>query len=160
MTHSSDTLQSSYILAVETSCDETSVSVVKDGREVLANLISSQVETHKAFGGVVPEVASRKHVEVITLMIEEAIAASGSEAAGSISHCSHSGTRSCRGTARWYCCREDTGDGTRQAAHCNPSYCGAYLCQSLDRGAAVSSYVIGGVRRTYGAGSYGSGREI
>lgn len=77
MTHSSDTLQSSYILAVETSCDETSVSVVKDGREVLANLISSQVETHKAFGGVVPEVASRKHVEVITLMIEEAIAASG-----------------------------------------------------------------------------------
>ncbi|MCM3786653.1 tRNA (adenosine(37)-N6)-threonylcarbamoyltransferase complex transferase subunit TsaD [Neobacillus mesonae] len=77
MTQSSVTLQPSYILAVETSCDETSVSVVKDGREVLANLISSQVETHKAFGGVVPEVASRKHVEVITLMLEEAIAASG-----------------------------------------------------------------------------------
>jgi len=67
----------SYILAVETSCDETSVAVVKDGREVLSNLISSQIETHKAFGGVVPEVASRKHVEVITLMLEQAIEQSG-----------------------------------------------------------------------------------
>lgn len=67
----------SYILAVETSCDETSVAVVKDGHEVLSNLISSQVETHKAFGGVVPEVASRKHVEVITLMLEQAIEQSG-----------------------------------------------------------------------------------
>ncbi|WP_211749130.1 tRNA (adenosine(37)-N6)-threonylcarbamoyltransferase complex transferase subunit TsaD [Paenibacillus sp. Marseille-Q4541] len=67
----------SYILAVETSCDETSVSVIKDGREVLVNLISSQIETHKAFGGVVPEVASRKHVEVITLIMEQAIEASG-----------------------------------------------------------------------------------
>ena len=66
-----------YILAVETSCDETSVAVVKDGREVLSNLISSQIETHKAFGGVVPEVASRKHVEVITLMLEQAIEESG-----------------------------------------------------------------------------------
>lgn len=66
-----------YILAVETSCDETSVAVVKDGREVLSNLISSQIETHKAFGGVVPEVASRKHVEVITLMMQEAIEKSG-----------------------------------------------------------------------------------
>ena len=67
----------SYILAVETSCDETSVAVVKDGQEVLSNLISSQIETHKAFGGVVPEVASRKHVEVITLMMEQAIEQSG-----------------------------------------------------------------------------------
>ncbi|WP_454189954.1 tRNA (adenosine(37)-N6)-threonylcarbamoyltransferase complex transferase subunit TsaD [Paenibacillus sp. Marseille-Q7038] len=67
----------SYILAVETSCDETSVSVIKDGREVLVNLIASQIETHKAFGGVVPEVASRKHVEVITLIMEQAIEASG-----------------------------------------------------------------------------------
>ncbi|WIV20117.1 tRNA (adenosine(37)-N6)-threonylcarbamoyltransferase complex transferase subunit TsaD [Paenibacillus polygoni] len=67
----------SYILAVETSCDETSVSVIKNGREVLVNLIASQIETHKAFGGVVPEVASRKHVEVITLIMEQAIEASG-----------------------------------------------------------------------------------
>ncbi|AOZ92303.1 tRNA (adenosine(37)-N6)-threonylcarbamoyltransferase complex transferase subunit TsaD [Paenibacillus crassostreae] len=66
-----------YILAIETSCDETAVAVVKDGHEVLSNMISSQIETHKAFGGVVPEVASRKHVESITLMIEEAVTASG-----------------------------------------------------------------------------------
>ncbi|MDO7907233.1 tRNA (adenosine(37)-N6)-threonylcarbamoyltransferase complex transferase subunit TsaD [Paenibacillus sp. JX-17] len=66
-----------YILAVETSCDETAVAVVKDGREVLSNLISSQIETHKAFGGVVPEVASRKHVESITYMLEEAVEKSG-----------------------------------------------------------------------------------
>ncbi|WP_438347567.1 tRNA (adenosine(37)-N6)-threonylcarbamoyltransferase complex transferase subunit TsaD [Paenibacillus sp. FA6] len=66
-----------YILAIETSCDETAVAVVKDGHEVLSNMISSQIETHKAFGGVVPEVASRKHVESITLMLEEAVAASG-----------------------------------------------------------------------------------
>lgn len=66
-----------YILAIETSCDETAVSVVKDGHEVMSNLISSQIEIHKAFGGVVPEVASRKHVESITLMLDEAMAASG-----------------------------------------------------------------------------------
>lgn len=69
--------QDCYILAVETSCDETSAAVVKNGTEVLSNLIASQIETHKAFGGVVPEVASRKHVENITLMLEEAINQAG-----------------------------------------------------------------------------------
>nr|HPL99783.1 tRNA (adenosine(37)-N6)-threonylcarbamoyltransferase complex transferase subunit TsaD [Bacillota bacterium] len=48
------------ILAIETSCDETSAAVVKNGREVLSNIISSQIDIHKRFGGVVPEVASRK----------------------------------------------------------------------------------------------------
>ncbi|MBT2290948.1 tRNA (adenosine(37)-N6)-threonylcarbamoyltransferase complex transferase subunit TsaD [Paenibacillus albidus] len=71
------TAQPVLILAIETSCDETSVAVVKDGNEVLSNLISSQIETHRAFGGVVPEVASRKHVEVITLVIEEALSVAG-----------------------------------------------------------------------------------
>ncbi|MFP4975947.1 tRNA (adenosine(37)-N6)-threonylcarbamoyltransferase complex transferase subunit TsaD [Paenibacillus sp. CN-4] len=66
-----------YILAIETSCDETSAAVVKDGCEVLSNIVSSQIETHRAFGGVVPEVASRKHVEVITLIVEEALAEAG-----------------------------------------------------------------------------------
>ncbi|MNJ36598.1 tRNA N6-adenosine threonylcarbamoyltransferase [compost metagenome] len=60
-------------MAIETSCDETSAAIVKNGTEVLCNLIVSQIETHKAFGGVVPEVASRKHVESITLMIEQAM---------------------------------------------------------------------------------------
>lgn len=62
-----------HLLAIETSCDETSVAIVRNGREVLANLVSSQIETHRQFGGVVPEIASRKHVESITIMLEEAV---------------------------------------------------------------------------------------
>ncbi|MFD1175126.1 tRNA (adenosine(37)-N6)-threonylcarbamoyltransferase complex transferase subunit TsaD [Paenibacillus puldeungensis] len=69
--------QDCYILAVETSCDETSAAVIKNGTEILSNLIASQIETHRAFGGVVPEVASRKHVESITLMLEEAVRQAG-----------------------------------------------------------------------------------
>lgn len=61
-----------YILAFETSCDETSVAVLKNGQELLSNVIASQIESHKRFGGVVPEVASRHHVEVITACINEA----------------------------------------------------------------------------------------
>lgn len=60
-------------LALESSCDETSVSVVKNGREVLSNIVSSQIDLHKKFGGVVPEVASRKHVENISHVIDEAL---------------------------------------------------------------------------------------
>lgn len=69
--------QDCYILAVETSCDETSAAVIKNGNKVLSNLIASQIETHKVFGGVVPEVASRKHVESITLMLEQAVEQAG-----------------------------------------------------------------------------------
>lgn len=64
-------------LGIESSCDETSASVVKNGREVLSNIISSQIDIHKKFGGVVPEVASRKHVEAISNVIEEAITEAG-----------------------------------------------------------------------------------
>ena len=60
-------------LAIETSCDETSCAVVKDGREVLSNIISSQIEIHRKFGGVVPEIASRKHIESINTIIQEAL---------------------------------------------------------------------------------------
>jgi N6-L-threonylcarbamoyladenine synthase len=60
-------------LAIESSCDETSVSVLKNGREVLSNIINSQIEQHKKFGGVVPEVASRKHIENINGVIKEAL---------------------------------------------------------------------------------------
>ncbi len=61
------------ILAIETSCDETAVSVVRNGREVLSNSVNSQIESHKRFGGVVPEVASRHHVENITTVIADAL---------------------------------------------------------------------------------------
>lgn len=61
------------ILAIDTSCDDTSVAVVRNGEIVLSNIISSQIDIHSRFGGVVPEVASRKHVEVINILIEEAL---------------------------------------------------------------------------------------
>ena len=61
-------------LAIESSCDETSASVVKNGREVLSNVISSQIEVHKAFGGVVPEIASRHHLDNINWVVEKALA--------------------------------------------------------------------------------------
>ncbi len=61
------------ILAIETSCDETSVSVVSNGRNILSNIISSQIDVHKKFGGVVPEVASRKHLESINQVLDSAL---------------------------------------------------------------------------------------
>lgn len=61
------------ILAIESSCDETAAAVVKNGREVLSNIISSQIELHTLYGGVVPEIASRKHIEKINQVIEEAL---------------------------------------------------------------------------------------
>ena len=60
-------------LGIETSCDDTSVALVKDGKEILANLISSQIDIHKIYGGVVPEIASRKHLETINPLIQEAL---------------------------------------------------------------------------------------
>ncbi len=62
------------ILAIESSCDETAAAVVKNGREVLSNIISSQIDLHTLYGGVVPEIASRKHIEKINQVIEEALA--------------------------------------------------------------------------------------
>ena len=66
-----------YIMGIETSCDETSVSIVKNGREIISNIVSSQIESHKRFGGVVPEIASRHHVEQITIVLEEAMKEAG-----------------------------------------------------------------------------------
>ena len=59
-----------YILAIESSCDETAAAVVKNGREVLSNVIYSQIALHTEYGGVVPEIASRKHIEKINQVIE------------------------------------------------------------------------------------------
>ncbi|WAW15877.1 tRNA (adenosine(37)-N6)-threonylcarbamoyltransferase complex transferase subunit TsaD [Peptostreptococcus equinus] len=64
-------------LAIESSCDETACAILKNGREVLSNVISTQIETHKKFGGVVPEVASRKHVENIDIVVQEALDRAG-----------------------------------------------------------------------------------
>ena len=66
-------MEDKYILAIESSCDETSAAVVVNGREVLSNVIASQIDTHKKYGGVVPEVASRMHIEAISGVVEEAL---------------------------------------------------------------------------------------
>lgn len=66
-------MKDKYILAIESSCDETSAAVVVNGREVLSNIIASQIDTHEKYGGVVPEVASRIHIEVISGVVEEAL---------------------------------------------------------------------------------------
>ena len=66
-------MEDTYILAIESSCDETAASVVKNGRTVLSNVISSQIALHTLYGGVVPEIASRKHIEKINQVIEEAL---------------------------------------------------------------------------------------
>ena len=62
-----------YILGIESSCDETAAAVVKNGREVLSNVIASQVDLHTVYGGVVPEIASRKHIENINPVVKEAL---------------------------------------------------------------------------------------
>ena len=61
------------ILAIESSCDETAAAVVVNGREVLSNVISTQIPIHTLYGGVVPEIASRKHIERINQVVEEAL---------------------------------------------------------------------------------------
>ena len=66
-----------YILGIESSCDDTSISIVKNGRYVLSNVVSSQIDIHKLYGGVVPEIASRNHVENIQIVYKEAIEKSG-----------------------------------------------------------------------------------
>jgi N6-L-threonylcarbamoyladenine synthase len=74
--HSSllDTLHNMTILGIESSCDETSAAVVRDGRELLSNAVQSQIDIHKAFGGVVPEVAARSHIEIILPVVDKAMA--------------------------------------------------------------------------------------
>ena len=65
------------ILSIESSCDETAVAIVRDGREILTDCIASQVELHKLYGGVVPEIASRKHIEAIYGLADQALVQSG-----------------------------------------------------------------------------------
>lgn len=66
-------MKDQWIMGIETSCDETAVAIIKNGREIAANVVASQIESHKRFGGVVPEIASRHHVEQMTIVIEEAL---------------------------------------------------------------------------------------
>ncbi|MCP1146255.1 tRNA (adenosine(37)-N6)-threonylcarbamoyltransferase complex transferase subunit TsaD [Lysinibacillus endophyticus] len=66
-------MKDTIILAIETSCDETAAAIIRNGTEIISNVVASQIESQKRFGGVVPEIASRHHVEQITIVIEEAL---------------------------------------------------------------------------------------
>jgi len=66
-----------YIMAIESSCDETACAIVKNGREVVANVVASQIKTHEKFGGVIPEIAAREHLESINVVVQEAFEQSG-----------------------------------------------------------------------------------
>lgn len=66
-----------YIMAIESSCDETACAIVKNGREVIANIVASQIKTHEKFGGVIPEIAAREHLESINIVVAEAFEQSG-----------------------------------------------------------------------------------
>ncbi len=66
-------MEETIVMGIESSCDETSVSIVKNGREVLSNVINTQIDIHEKFGGVVPEIASRNHVENISIVMKEAL---------------------------------------------------------------------------------------
>ena len=63
-------MEDTYILGIESSCDETSVSIVRNGVDEIATIISSQIDVHKEYGGVVPEIASREHVKHISIVFE------------------------------------------------------------------------------------------
>ena len=73
----SDTNKDVYILGIESSCDETACAVVKNGREIISNVIASQADFHEQYGGVVPELASRMHVDAVYPCIKEALDKSG-----------------------------------------------------------------------------------
>lgn len=72
VTIGSDSGYDNYIMAIESSCDETACSIVKNGREVIANVVASQIKTHAQFGGVIPEIAAREHLDSINIVIDEA----------------------------------------------------------------------------------------
>lgn len=116
-----------YVLAVESSCDETAAAVIRNGREILSNVISSQIALHTLYGGVVPELASRKHIENINPVIEQALSDAGKtldeiDAIG-VTYWTGTGGRAAgrRGRSQGDClCEEETAD--RCTSHRRPLY--------------------------------------
>ena len=101
-----------YILGIESSCDETAAAVVKNGREVLSNIIASQVPIHRKYGGVVPEIASRNHIRNVLPVIDEALA-KAQVPLEKIRRCRNLRAGACRGTAGGPFGRQSAGLGGR-----------------------------------------------
>lgn len=141
------------ILAIESSCDETAASVVKNGRTILSNVISSQIALHTLYGGVVPEIASRKHIEKINQVVEEALAEANVTLDDLDAHRSHLRSGTCRRTAGRRCgsksdqLREKTATGRRA------SYRGTCIRQLYrTSGSGTTVYVSDRIRRTHPSG--------
>ena len=143
------------ILGIETSCDETAAAVVKNGREIVSNVVASQIESHKRFGGVVPELASRHHVEDISLVIEEAMdkanihfedidAIAVTEGPGLVGAL----LVGISAAKSYFICQ-------KHSINWCSSYCRTYLCQSFNNGIAISFIVLSCLRWPYGACLYG-----
>ena len=118
-----------YILGIETSCDETAASIVKNGTEIISNVVASQIVSQKRFGGVVPEIASRHHVEQITIVIEEALTNAGLKPADLDAVAVTEGPGLSRCIVNWYQCSEGICICKWIADYWCSSYCGSYLCE-------------------------------
>ena len=138
------------ILAIESSCDETAAAVVHNGREVRSNVISSQIDLHKLYGGVVPEIASRKHIEKINQVIEEAL----NEAEVTLDDIDAIGVTYGPGTGRRAACRSCRSESNRVCAESafgrRAPYRGTYFCELYrTSGLGTAVFVPCCVRRTY-----------
>lgn len=120
-----------YILGIETSCDETAAAVVKNGTQILSNVVASQIEVHKRYGGVVPEIASRQHVEQITIVIEEAMRQAELNFSDLTGGCGNPRTWSCRRSFNWSRSGKNPCFCSFFTINSRPSYCGAHLCKSV-----------------------------
>ena len=144
------------ILGIETSCDETAVAIVKGGKEVVANVVASQIESHKRFGGVVPEIASRHHVEQMTLILKEAL----DEADLSMEDIDAIAVTEGPGLVGALLIGVNTakalGFCSSEASHWYTPYCWSYLCESTYYRSFISITCTCCLRRPYRASLYGS----
>ena len=134
------------ILAIESSCDETAAAVIRNGREVLSNVISSQIELHKLYGGVVPEIASRKHIEKINQVIEQAL-----EDAGKTLNDIYAFSWCCRSKSNRICSEKTTGRCTsyRRTCGCKLSGTSRFRTAILVSGSFWRSYTSGYCKRLF-----------
>ena len=142
------------ILAFESSCDETSVAIVEDGQTILANVVASQVQSHIRFGGVVPEVASRHHVEQISQVTRLALEQAGVtwQDIDAIAVTQGPGLVGAP-PSRDYS-RQDLGLGPRQALDCGQSFGRPHLCQSNRPATSLSPVGPDCFGRPYRVGLY------
>ena len=142
-------LETMLVLGIETSCDETAAAVVKDGRQILSSIISSQIELHKPFGGVVPELASREHLEKIDEVVQRSIADAG-VSLGDIDRRSNAGSRTYWSSSCW--CELCKGIGVRtrnSVSRRQPYRRTCILCCFREPGSTISGPCFDRIGRAY-----------